>query len=125
MAVNNPASAKHAKSKAPVDFAIDFTQALIDPMSGSPMVTPTEDGKTAPLTLGRAAAQALFYEDKDSRASGEDKFRRAMLACRIKDDPAAVLTVDEVALIKTRIGVLFFGNVLAAAWPILDPSLKP
>lgn len=115
-----------AVTKSAKQGVIDFTQVLIDPLSGAPILIPGpgEGGKPIALTLGRAAAQALFFEEPDSRATGEDRFRRGALAYRIKDDASAVLTVEEVALVKKQIGRAFLAGVVHAAWTILDPAHK-
>lgn len=100
---------------------IDFTQRLVS-VDGKPM--PNGDTKPpADLLLGDVAVVALesMIED-DKQLSGADKFKRDELARKVYRAKAAVLTLEELALIKERIGKVYAPAVVGAAWRLLDPA---
>jgi hypothetical protein len=116
---------------------VDMTQVLTDE-SGTPAPDfskkeRVDTGRPDPdprcdqcprLTLGRAVSQSLFAiypEDKDA----EQRWARAVLGHRVRDDPAAVLTSEEVTVIKRQMGKAFGGVVLMQAYPMLDPNAAP
>ena len=76
------------------------------------------------LTLGRAVAQALFAAFPEDRDTAEQKWARAALAQRVRNDPAAVLTAEEIAVVKKQLGKAFGGVLLMQAYPLLDPNAK-
>jgi hypothetical protein len=78
------------------------------------------------LTLGRAAAHALFAAFPDERELPADqKWARAVLAARIENDTAARLDAEEIAVIKRLLGKAYGGVVLMQAYPLLDPNARP
>lgn len=101
---------------------IDFTAPLLR-LDGKPMRA--SDAKDAPvMTLGDAAVGALeAVTEEDRNTAGIDKFKRDQLARKVFEKRDAVLTVEEIALIKDRIGKVYAPSVIGAAWPMLDPSL--
>lgn len=104
---------------------IDFTAVLKD-LDNKPirdeLAMVTNGGKPVDLTLGRAASAALFAGSQGD-VSGEDKFKWASLAVEIRDAKAATLSLEDLALIKTKIGILYGGLVVLRAWPLLDEKL--
>ena len=78
-----------------------------------------------PLTLGRAAAHALMAQLAGDDKDFEQKWARAVLAERIKEDPHASLTAAETATIEKRLGEVYGGLVLYQAFPLLDPNRQP
>lgn len=109
-------------------MAIDFTKALHD-LDGKPMrdeIAMAANGEThIGLTLGRAAAHALSASFEDERnLPGEQKFERGLLACKVRDDVAAELKSEQVALIKKVIAKLYGPLVVYRAYPLLDPQEK-
>jgi len=97
---------------------IDFTTILTD-LEGSSIM---DNGRL--VTLGRAAMMALIGQvPEDQSMTGEDRFRFARLAEKVMDNPAAKLPVEDVALIKDRIGKFFSPVVVYRAWPLLDPAV--
>lgn len=101
---------------------IDFTKPLIG-IDSKPIIK-DKDGKE-PMTLGDAAVIALETSADDDRTqSGEEKFKRDQLARKIYNQKDVVLSIEEIALIKTRIGKILVPAVIGAAWPLLDPSTK-
>jgi len=101
---------------------IDFTQTITD-LDGKPV--PSGDAKTPNLTLGAVAVNALEATlEEDRGQSGAEKFKADELARKVYKAKAAVLTVEEIALIKTRIGKAYGPLVVGSAWRLLDPSTK-
>jgi hypothetical protein len=94
-------------------------------------MTPEDPGckKCRPLTLGLAAYHALAAvtanEQRDGLPTTEEKWQRAALAVRVKTDQHATLSVEEIALIKARIGIIYGGIVILRAFPLLDPTAVP
>lgn len=110
---------------------IDMTTVLFDE-NGKPTrdvagIRRVEDLTTAPeLTLGRAVMHALFAAFPDEgELPAEEKWARGLLAMKVKDDPAAELTVEQIAKIKRLVGKLYGGLIIMQAFPLLDPSAKP
>lgn len=117
-----------APSLAESPHEIDFTQVLIGP-GGDPLThcIKIDDGKcvqNGPMTLGDAAIEALQTPvDKDKNEPGTKKFQRDRLSRKVWKNAHAILSVEDVALIKDRIGDGWGAAVVGAAWPLLDPTL--
>jgi hypothetical protein len=101
---------------------IDFGLPITD-LDGKPV---EDDGK--PVTLGAISIAALLNGlDDDSgrpeRLNAEAKVRQAVLASAIytASDPINI-KVDDVSLLKERIGRLCGPLVVMRAWTILDPK---
>jgi len=109
------------------DAEIDFTQSLTS-ISGDPLqqcVKPGDDGKCVkwePQTLGDVAVIALETPLQDDR-DPKKKFDQDTLAHKIYKNAHALLSPDDVALIKDRIGKVFGPVQIGPAWRILDPTL--
>lgn len=74
------------------------------------------------LTLGMVAARALTEtRPQDERLSGDEKYRMGMLALRISfaDNPLQ-LTIDEIAIIRTRVDILYGPLIVARVREMLD-----
>ena len=102
---------------------IDFTSVLFD-FDGVALVDPTvQADKKQLLTLGRAASHALCasYSDEQN-LSGDEKFRRGMLAYEIRENKSAELKAEDIATIKNLISKMFGAAVVFRAWPMLDPA---
>ena len=113
---------------------IDFTQALIGPF-GVPLHKPGDDCKfgqmpgrdcsQADMTLGDAAVDALDgYLDSDKGEEPTRKFARDQLARRLYGNKHAILTSEELVLLKDRIGRVLGTAQVGAAWRLIDPSEK-
>ena len=101
---------------------IDFTQVL-NGVDGKPIVNPDK----SPMTLSDAAVTSLETAlDEDRPADGSKQFRLDELARKVYQSKDAVLKVEEIALIKERIGKTpwNYHAVVGAAWRILDPAEK-
>jgi hypothetical protein len=102
-------------------LAIDFTAKLYT-VGNKPIVR--DSASKEAMTLGDAAVEALeSITDEDRNAPAAKKFERDRLARKVYQQSAVVLSVEEVAEIKDRIGKLYGAAVIGAAWPLLDPSL--
>lgn len=99
---------------------IDFSKPLLA-LNGAALMTRESTGDTRNLTLKEAAIEALMSELDNERATGEQKFRRGLLAQRIYESNSAVeITVEEAALIKDRIGRGYPASVVLAAYGFLN-----
>jgi len=112
--------------------AIDMTVALNDEQ-GRPakdvLARDADDATCAHcpvLTLGHAIAHALYAMFPDEKTEPQDqKWARGVLAQRIKDDKAAVLSSEEITVIKRELGKAYGPAILVQAYPLLDPNAKP
>jgi hypothetical protein len=102
------------------DKSIDFTQPLIS-VDGKPLhISGEKDSPVA--TLGDVSISALeAISDEDRNLPGVEKFKRDKLARFIYMNKAAVLSPEDTALIKERIGKIFGPAVIGAAWPLFGP----
>lgn len=110
---------------------IDFTQVLKGPtgedLTNCVKVDPVskECMQKEPVTLGDASTIALeAMTDEDRNIDGKVKLDRDILARKVYKNAHAVLSPDDVALIKQRIGKVFGPTQVGAAWPLLDPTLN-
>lgn len=103
--------------------ALDFTQPLHQ-LNGEPFTSP--DGKPTSVTLGTLAETALLTLGADEAAlPGEDRVKRFVLAQRVHESKDAVLTADEIALIKKLIAKTYGPLFVGQAWRMLDPASVP
>lgn len=105
---------------------IDFTQTLKD-MDGNDYPDITRRGTetvTVPMTLSRVACNSLVGAVPNEKpCDGEEHLHRFMLAQRIKDNPAAELSAEDIALIKERIAKSYNIPLIAGqALAMLDPA---
>lgn len=109
--------------KAAETPAIDFTQSLLT-LDGKPAKASTE--KDAPaLTLSDVAVNSLEATvESDRGLSGEKKFAMDALARKLYKNSHCVLSVEDLALLKSRIGIVYGPMVVGDAYRLLDPSVK-
>lgn len=112
---------------------IDMTTVIVEetgrPVQDCDTSKPAPDlvKDCTPLTLGHAAAHALFF----GRYPGEDglsadtKWARGALAERIRNDKDATLSAEEVTTIKKLLGRFYAPLIVAQAFPLLDPAGRP
>lgn len=118
--------------------AVDMTKIMLDeqgkPAKDVMAKDPATPGMPDPdprcdrcpmLTLGVAISHALFASFQQDKDTAEQKWARAVLAQRIRDDPQAALTADEISIIKRQLGQAYGGVLLMQAYPLLDPNAKP
>lgn len=109
---------------------IDFSVAMVDLETGDVILFPPPKGEgipspdSKPLTLKRVAVMALHATlPGEERLAGDEKLRRGLLALDIfKAETAIALKVEDTALIKRLVGQTFGPQVVAQAWPLLDPK---
>jgi hypothetical protein len=100
---------------------INFTQAIVG-LDGKPVQA--GEGKTStPFTLSDASVNALLASlPEDGKLSGVDKYNYAELARKIYQNKDVILTVEEIATIKDRIGKAYGPLIVGSAWRLLDPQ---
>jgi hypothetical protein len=100
---------------------IDFSRP-IHHLDGSEI--PDLDGdKTQPLTLKLCAIRSLTGALKnDSNDSGVKRFERGALAYEIHKSDSLNLSVEQISMIKERIGQAYPAVIVYRAWEMLDPS---
>lgn len=115
-------------TEAPAARTIDMTTVITDlhgkPVPDGTQVTPDDPKceKCAPLTLGTVIANALLADRRDEpNLSAIDKAKRGVLAMRIVDDTAAVLTAPQVSEIERLLNI-WSPLVVARALPLIDPA---
>jgi hypothetical protein len=109
---------------------IDFTQVLTG-INGDELKQcnksegdPPKCIDLASMTLGDIALYALIVPSEDERnLDPKKKFERDRLARRIYKNAHAMLSPEDVALIKERIGKTSSVVQVGAAWSLLDPTL--
>jgi hypothetical protein len=102
---------------------VDFSAVLTDP-DGAPIIdcVSADCAGKPPLTLGRLALHVLTASFPDEQGlSGEEKFRRGLLAMRVYGGGKVVLNAEDTALIKRLIAKGYGPLVVLRAWPLLDP----
>ena len=98
---------------------IDFSVPL-KALSGEDI----KDGKGEAFTLRDAAVVVLDASfDEDKRLEGKEKYRLGSLAARIygAKEPIA-LEIDDLKLVKDRIGKAYGPRIVKEAWDLLDPQ---
>jgi len=108
--------------KAETPRKIDFTQE-IKGLDGKPVMN--GDAKPSmPMTLGDVAVVALEASlDEDKGVTGAMKFERDELARKVYKKSSVVLTAEQLATIKERIGKVYSAMIVGAAWRLLDPAV--
>jgi len=98
---------------------IDFSTVLRDPDDFS---KEAKDSNGVLVTLGVIARSALNADLQDERRSGEDKYAAYKLADRIRNASSAIdVKVDQVTLIKQRIGKAYPPAIMGQCWDLLEP----
>ncbi len=110
---------------------VDMTTVLLD-QDNQPIKDEFERkgasdcSKCPDLTLGAAAAHALFFIGQDEKdVTPEQKWGWSTWAMEIRKNTAVKLTAPESDLLYKRLGKLYGGIVLMRAMPLIDPNRKP
>ena len=99
----------------------DFTSILTG-LDGKPLMTGDTKAPTG-LTLGDVCVQALETPlEEDKQMDGSKKFALDQLARKIYHNKAATLSLEDLTLLKQRVGKAYGPLVVGAAWRLLDPS---
>lgn len=104
---------------------IDFSKSLTD-LDDKAFEDRLSDGKLTPLTLGRAAANALTSAiPGEMPAAGAEHVTRFALAMKVKDAKKLDISTDEIESIKQRIAKFYTNStVVGRAWLLLDPASR-
>lgn len=105
---------------------VNFGQT-VNGLSGQPLL----DGEKKPVTLGKLCIDALLANFPDegmapgTRAiSGEEKVKRYNLATKVhtstEANQAVLVSIEEVAQVKTLVGKMYGPNVVGPAWQLLE-----
>ena len=113
------------------DLAIDFTQPIVD-QDGRPLAvcldpeTVSADSKeclrSVSVTLGFAAFRALTL--REPNLAPDESYKRGALGLDIYQSRNAVLTAEQIALIKAQIAKAFTPLIVVRAFRMLDPAQK-
>lgn len=102
---------------------IDFTTVLKG-MDGKPLLASAAKD-APPLTLGEVCVNALeTIMDSDRQMSGAEKFKLDDLARRIFEKSDVVLSAEDIATLKERVGKVYGPLVVGNAWRLLDPAVE-
>jgi len=92
-------------------------------LAGSPMLD--EQGSDGPVvaTVAKACVTALTATlPGEGQLSGEEKFKRFLLAQRIVGTPDLDLAAEDIVLLKRLIGTAYPPLVVGRVWEVLDPA---
>jgi hypothetical protein len=107
--------------------AIDFTVQLTT-IGGAPFKD--EKGQPSDIILGTVAENALLAPDS-ADTTGEAKMKLFMLAVKLHEKHSdkfakdVMLSVEELSLIKTKIGKFYPPAMVGATYMLLDPASIP
>lgn len=124
LALAAPVFAAEALPPRTIDMTTPITDLHGKPLPDGSQATQDDPKceKCTALTLGTVVASALLAERKDEpNLSAVDKAKRGVLAMRIVDDKAAVLTAPQVSEIE-RLLTVWSPLVVARALPLIDPA---
>ena len=100
---------------------INVTQEIRD-FTGEIITLGTKENER-PLTLRLVCTQALTaLRQQDQGLSGEEKFKRGILAEQIYMNDEVELKAEDISLLKKLIGETFNALVILRTWRILDPA---
>jgi hypothetical protein len=119
------ATAPNSATVRTIDMTVVLHSPTGEPLKDAGQITPEDPrcDKCRPLTLGIAAANALFSGSASERnLAGDQKFARYLLAERIKNAKEATLTAEEITAIKRLVGEIYSPVVVGQAYPLLDPN---
>ena len=76
-------------------------------------------------TLGIIVANALFATFPDEKdLSGEEKFKRGMLALDVQGAGTMTLSAEDIAMIKKVVAKAYGPLIVAQSWKLLDPACR-
>lgn len=77
-------------------------------------------GKEGFLTLKDVCINAILLEGQDEIMEGKEKVRRYQLALKIKEGGVQNLSVEDLSLLKEKVGRMYTVLVAGQALPLLD-----
>jgi len=104
------------------------TKMLLIDLNGVPIRATTKDRcevcghvtEQEDLTIGAALVQALTATYRTEQVDGVEKFKRYKLAIAIGDFEEAVLTAEDVVLLKRLIGMFYGPVIVGRVWELLE-----
>lgn len=97
---------------------IDFSQEL-KTLKGLTMKQ-KEGDQEVNVKLSHVAVEALMADLPEEKESGQQKAKRYKLCQKLVDAKEIDLEVEELALVKERIGKVCFTSIVGPAWEMLD-----
>ena len=79
----------------------------------------SEEAPTLSLIAVRALVETL---PGDETSTGEDKFKRAVLAQSIMNGGEVNINAEDVSIIKKRVGIAFGASIVYATWTALGET---
>lgn len=72
-------------------------------------------------TVGTIAVEALqVFDTRDTALSGDEKFKRWKLACRIHGQAEAEISIEEAKMIKDLVGKYYGPVIVGQVWEALE-----
>ena len=101
---------------------IDFSQKLVNPNNGEPVLK-SEDNKE-PATLGSVCVEVLQAtligaDGRPEQMTGEKKLELFNLSMKVREGEQDV-TPEEVTIIRERIGKMYPTVIVGITYPLLD-----
>jgi hypothetical protein len=113
------------------DLTTPITDLLGKPMMSDNKPGPTpgstvEDEDSPPLTLGVVLFRAALFVQAGMNPPAEEKFRQGKLAEKIiKAGSTVDLTTEEMAKLRTQVGIMYFPTIVMRVWELLDAHVHP
>ena len=102
---------------------INVTQKIKD--FDDEVITLGTEKDERPLTLRLVCTQALtMLRQQDQGLSGEERFKRGLLAEQIYTNDEIELKAEDISLLKKLIGEMFNSIIVLRTWRMLDPATK-
>lgn len=72
------------------------------------------------ITLGKACVTALTIVLQDEKISGDEKFKRYMLATKIVEGGEIIITTEEIVMLKDLIGKVYGPTIVGPVYMQLE-----
>lgn len=95
---------------------INLDVEILD-IRGRPIII---QGEEEVLTLKDVCINAILLEGQDEKIEGKEKVRRYQLALKIKEGGVQNLSVEDLSLLKEKVGRMYTVLVAGQALPLLD-----
>lgn len=104
---------------------VDFNKKLVS-LKGKELKAKDSKGKLVPMTLGDACAEGLLVVlETDNKEGGQSKYTRWKLAGRIINSKVAIeIKVEDMALIKERVGKMYGAVVVGPVFDLIEEPQK-
>ena len=95
---------------------VNLDMEILD-IKGNPIVIQGEEGF---LTLKDVCINAILLEEQDEKIEGKEKVRRYQLALKINEGGTLNFSVEDLTLLKEKVGKMYTILVAGQALPLLD-----